>query len=178
MLLTHDHSELDELLAEFFPSLAARSVEQSFEKLDLFWARLAMHIRAEHLHLFPTLLHALSRNPRKKGADRAPSLETKEKTIARLREDHDFFMIELAAAITDLRKLRQTAHEDKWSVLQRVREKIIAVSERLKAHNDLEETEVYPLSEVLLTPAECVTLNEKMQKELGNVPQRFSSAAK
>ncbi len=30
-----------------------------FEKLDIFWARLAMHIRAEHLHLFPVTLKAL-----------------------------------------------------------------------------------------------------------------------
>jgi len=179
MLLAHDHSELDELLAEFFRALAAGNVPQSFDKLDIFWARLAMHIRAEHLHLFPMLLHAVeSPDQTNEAARGAPSFETAKKTIARLREDHDFFMSELAAAIKELCKLRQSTDRDKSSLVQNVREKIAAVSERLKAHNELEETEVYPLAGVLLTPAECVTLNEKMQKELYNIPQRFSSAAK
>lgn len=42
LLLAHDHSDLDELLVEFFRMLAVGNVSQSFEKLDLFWARLAM----------------------------------------------------------------------------------------------------------------------------------------
>jgi hemerythrin-like domain-containing protein len=175
MFLAHDHSELDELLAEFFRALAAGNVAQSFEKLDLFWARLAMHIRAEHLHLFPTLLHALeSLGQTKEAASRAPSLETAQNTIARLREDHDFFMTELAAAIKQLRQLRESTHQDKSSLVQNVREKIVAVSERLKVHNELEESDVYPLAKALLTPAECVALNEKIQKELSNLPPRFS----
>ena len=172
MMLAHDHSELDELLAEFFNALAAGNVAQSFEKLDLFWARLAMHIRAEHLHLFPTLLCALeSRGQAKEAASRAPSFEAAQNTIARLREDHDFFMSELATAI---KQLHESTHQDKSSLLQNVREKIVAVSERLKGHNELEEFDVYPLAKVLLTPAECVALNEKMQKELTNLPTRFS----
>lgn len=150
-------------------------VAQSVEKLDLFWARLAMHIRAEHLHLFPTLLHALeSLGQTSEEAGRAPSLETAQNTVARLREDHDFFMSELAAAIKQLRQLPEGTDQDKSSLLQNVREKIVAVRERLKAHNELEESDVYPLAEVLLTSAECRALNEKMQKELGNLPVRFS----
>jgi hemerythrin-like domain-containing protein len=197
MLLAHDHSELDELLAGFFRALAAGNVAQSFDKLDLFWARLAVHIRAEHLHLFPTLLAALESlgqtkeapsrlrqgsgvpMPESHGvalaqAGRGPSLETAQNTIARLRDDHDFFMSELAAAIKYLRQLRESTHHDKSSLVQNVREKIVAVSERLKVHNELEESDVYPLAKVLLTPAECVALNDKMQKELSNVPARFS----
>ena len=175
MLLAHDHSELDELLAEFFRALAAGNVVQSFEKLDLFWARLAMHIRAEHLHLFPTLLNALeSIGQKKEAAGRAPSLETAQNTVARLREDHDFFMSELAAAIKQLRQLRESAHQDKSSLVQNVREKIVGVSERLQVHNELEESDVYPLAKALLTPAQCGALNGKMQKELSNLPPRFS----
>jgi hemerythrin-like domain-containing protein len=175
MLLAHDHSELDELLAEFFRSLAAGNVAQSFEKLDLFWARLAMHIRAEHLHLFPTLLHALeSLGQRSEEASRAPSLQTVQNTVARLREDHDFFMSELGAAIIQLRQLRESTDQDKSSLVQNVREKVVAVRERLKVHNELEESDVYPLTKVSLTPAECMALNGKMQKELGNLPARFS----
>jgi hemerythrin-like domain-containing protein len=175
MLLAHDHSELDELLAEFFRALAAGNLAQTFEKLDLFWARLAMHIRAEHLHLFPTLLHALeSLGQTREAASRAPPLQTAQNTIARLRDDHHFFMIELAAAVIQLRQVRESTHQDKWSLAQNVREKIVAVSERLKVHNELEESDVYPWVEVLLTPAECAALNEKMQKELSNIPARFS----
>ena len=196
MLLTHDHSELDELLAEFFPSLAARSVEQSFETLDLFWARLAMHIRAEHLHLFPTLLHALESHGRTKEASsrlrqdsgvlmkesrgsalaqagRSPSLQTAQNIIARLRDDHDFFMIELAEATKQLRQLRESTQRNTSSLVEKVREKIVQVSERLKMHNELEESDVYPWARLLLTAAECVELNEKMQKELNNIPVRF-----
>ncbi len=172
MLLAHDHSELDEVLAEFFQALAVGDAAQSFEKLDLFWARLAVHIRAEHLHLFPTLLHALeSLGPTQGG--RVPSLETTQNTIAQLRADHDFFMTELAGAIKEVRRLREGT-QDKSALVQNVREKIVAVSERLKVHNELEESDVYPLAEVLLTPVECVALNEKMQKELINLPARFS----
>ena len=175
MLLAHDHSDLDELLAEFFRALEAANVVQSFEKLDLFWARLAMHIRAEHLHLFPMLLHALeSLGQTKQGASRAPSLETAQNTVARLRADHDFFMSELAATITQLSQLRKSTHQDKSSLFKNVRQKIVAVSERLKVHNELEESAVYPLANVLFTTAQCMALNEKMQKELSNLPARFS----
>lgn len=175
MLLKHDHSELDELLAAFFRNLAAADVAQSFENLDLFWARLAIHIRAEHLHLFPTLLHALSPGQSKEAG--GPFFETAENTIARLREDHDFFMMELAAAIKQLREC-QNAEPHKLALIEDVRERIAIVAERLKAHNKLEESDVYPLAEGVLTPADCVILNEKMRKELENVPQRFSGAAK
>ena len=175
MLLAHDHSDLDELLAQFFRALGASDLAQSFDKLDLFWARLAMHIRAEHLHLFPTLLHALESLDQTKEAPRgAPSLEAAQSTISRLRQDHDFFMSELASAIRCLRQLRENTHPDRSSLVQKVREKIVAVSERLKVHNELEESDVYPLAKVLLTAAGCAALNEKMQKELSNVPARFS----
>jgi hemerythrin-like domain-containing protein len=178
MLLKHDHSELDDLLAAFFRNLAAGDLAQSFDNLDLFWARLGIHIRAEHLHLFPTLLHALSHPQSKKAGGRRPSFDAAGNTIARLRADHHFFMTELAAAIKQLREIRQNAHSDKPALIENVRGRIAMVAERLKAHNELEESDVYPLAEVLLTPADCVILNEKMRKELDNVPQRFSTGAK
>lgn len=51
--LADDHSEMDALLEEFFDALCCADVELIYQTLDFFWARLAMHIRAEHLHLFP-----------------------------------------------------------------------------------------------------------------------------
>lgn len=83
-MLDHDHRELSKIFDEVFLILtsyppirsvgdlppetpAAVSIDSSagtasakelYQKLDLFWARLAVHIRAEHLHMFPALLRA------------------------------------------------------------------------------------------------------------------------
>ncbi len=176
ILLAHDHSELDELLAAVFSALATGKFEQSFESLDIFWARLAMHIRAEHLHLFPALLGAVDALEQKKEVSRGPSLEVARSTIAQLQEDHDFFMRELTAAIKQLRELRDHKHDDEPAVLLNVQERIIAVSRRLEAHNALEESQVYRWAGVLLAPQERIVLNESMQKELGNLPPRFSQS--
>ncbi len=168
-LLAHDHSELDELLAGFFAALSAGQLEQSFAQLDRFWARLAMHIRAEHLHLFPILLRALE-TPRQRKESRGPSLEIGRSTISRLQEDHDFFMRELAAAVKQLGRLRWHAEEPG---LREVQEQVDRVRQRLETHNELEESQVYRWAELLLEPAERVALNDKMQRELGNLPPRF-----
>jgi len=66
-LLGHDHTDLGESLSELFAALNAGDVEKSYERLDMFWARLAMHIRAEHLHLFPAILRTVEEHP--PGAD-------------------------------------------------------------------------------------------------------------
>ncbi len=41
-------------------ALHAGDVEASHTGLDLFWARLAVHIRAEHLQLFPAIIDRLT----------------------------------------------------------------------------------------------------------------------
>ncbi|MGH8092493.1 MAG: hypothetical protein ACREIF_03340 [Chthoniobacterales bacterium] len=174
-LLAHDHAELDELLAGFFSALSADKLEKAFAKLDRFWGRLAMHIRAEHLHLFPTLLRALEAPQQTKKASHRPSLEIAHSTISRLQEDHDYFMRELAAAVKQLRKLRTRAHEEEPAILISVQEQVIGVSRRLETHNELEESQVYQWADVLLEPAERVVLNERMQKELRDLPLRFRS---
>jgi hypothetical protein len=57
--LIDDHVALDRMLKELKAALARRDVIAGHAKLDLFWARLAVHIRAEHLHLFPAVLSHL-----------------------------------------------------------------------------------------------------------------------
>src|SRR4026209_3045759 len=101
--LAHDHTELDNLLKQLQQALADSDLEASHAKLDLFWARLAVHIRAEHLHLFPTVLGRLASN----SADPAfsPTFSDAETSIEQLRADHDFFMHALAQAIGRLRDL-------------------------------------------------------------------------
>ncbi len=175
ILLAHDHAELDELLAGFFSALSAGKIDKSFAKLDLFWGRLAMHIRAEHLHLFPTLLRALETPQQMKKVSRSPSLRIVRSTISRLQEDHDYFMRALAAAVRQLRELRAGAHEIKSTILPNVQKQVIGVSRRLVTHNELEESQVYQWVDVLLEPAERVLLNEKMQRELRDLPSRFRS---
>lgn len=57
-LLETDHESLAHLLAELDGELAKPNIARAFELLDLFWARLAVHIRAENVHLFPALANA------------------------------------------------------------------------------------------------------------------------
>jgi len=54
-----------------------------------------------------------------------------------------------------------------------VRERMQVVSDRLRNHNEREETHVYRWAEALLPPAALTTLNHHMQQELANLPARF-----
>ena len=82
--LSDDHHAVSEVLEQLLTALDIGDVEMSHSKLDLLWARLAVHIRAEHLHLFPAVIARL------------PEAQT---IVEDLRTDHDFFMHELARAI-------------------------------------------------------------------------------
>ena len=173
MLLAHDHSELDAALGGVFSALADEKVERSFKNLDLFSARLAMHIRAENVHLFPVLLEASKRSG--KAAD-VPALEKVEEIIAQLRADHDFFMSELAAAMTQLRELRRGDRQDAAPVFAKIREQMTRLRRRFHTHNALEESQVYHWAGSLLDRSEQKALKEKLQRELGNLSPRFRAA--
>ena len=51
---------MNDLLKQVLTALHNKDVEASYSKLDLLWARLAVHIRAEHLHLFPAVINRLT----------------------------------------------------------------------------------------------------------------------
>jgi hemerythrin-like domain-containing protein len=170
MLLAHDHSKLDAALAAVFSALAAGDVERSFRNLDLFWAYLAVHIRAENICLFPTLLQASEQSQQ---TDSVPARETVREIIARLRADHDFFMSELARAMKQLRELHRSDRQDSAPILAKVQEQMSHVHDRLEAHNALEESRVYQWAGALLDESEQKALNEKLALELNNVPARF-----
>lgn len=169
-LLAHDHSELDAALAGLVSALAEGDAARSLERLDLFWARLAMHIRAENIHLFPALLRTVEASRRSTRAAGPAEPEEIQTIVARLRDDHDFFMNELTAA---LKQLRALCRSDQPGALREVREKIDAVSRRLDAHNALEESRVYRWAALLLDPPEQMALNENIRRELENLPPRF-----
>jgi len=171
-LLATDHAELDGLLDELFAAFEAGVVRHIYQRLDLFWARLAMHIRAEHLHLFPAVLEACLTG--KQISRRATAPEVARDKISALQKDHNFFMRELVSAIKQTRELlRETNRQEISKSLADVRKTIVAVKIRLEAHNELEETEVYEWADDLLAAAERGDLNEKMRRELDRLPPRF-----
>src|SRR5262245_11493342 len=92
--LSDDHHAVSEVLEQLLTALDNKDVQTSHAKLDLLWARLAVHIRAEHLHLFPTVISRLSEA---------------QAIVEELRTDHDFFMRELARAIGILREKSKLA---------------------------------------------------------------------
>lgn len=158
--LSDDHHAVDEVLKQLRTALDTRDVQTSNSKLDLLWARLAVHIRAEHLHLFPAVTNRFSEA---------------QAIVETLRADHDFFMHELAQAIGILRELSKTTtrigdHAKLAAVGDAVRE----IEKRLAAHNQIEENQIYRWASTLLTQPEQLELLAHINAELENHPPRFS----
>ena len=155
--LSDDHHAVGEILDQLLPALNAREMPASLARLDLLWARLAVHIRAEHLHLFPAVITRMNEA---------------QSVVDRLRSDHDFFMHELAQAIGILRESPQS--DERWNA---VSEAVRGVEERLVTHNELEETTIYPWATTMLTDSEQSDLVARINAELENRPPRFSLEA-
>ncbi|HEX6043999.1 MAG TPA: hypothetical protein VFZ22_05880, partial [Pyrinomonadaceae bacterium] len=124
--------------------------------LDLFWARLAVHIRAEHLRLFPAVLSAAQRS-------NSIPLDTVQSVIAQLRDDHDFFMHELGVAAAKTPNIEEIA-----PIIKRV-------EARLADHNDLEENQIYSRVGSMLSDDEQAQLLRQIDEELLKRPQRFTA---
>ena len=151
-LLSDDHEAVHEVLQQLLTALNKKDVQTSHAKLDLLWARLAVHIRAEHLHLFPAI---------------ASEFSEAQSIIDHLRADHDFFMRELAQAIRVIRE----SDEAKWvSVGNAIRE----IEKRLASHNEIEENHIYNLASTLLSEQAQVELSTRINAELEHRPSRFS----
>jgi hemerythrin superfamily protein len=155
--LSDDHQAVSEVLKELLTALNNKDVETSYSKLDLLWARLAVHIRAEHLHLFSAI---------------ASKLTEAQPMIDRLRADHDFFMRELARAMGILRELPRDEVE-----LAAVGDTIREIEKRLATHNKIEEDQIYRWSSTILTEPEQLQLLARINTELENRPPRFSEEA-
>ena len=175
-LLAEDHEALAKLLTALLAALDEGDAVTVFARLDLFWARLAMHIRAEHLHLFPAILRALDGDPGERADKTAAPAEARE-AIAQLHRDHDFFMHELAAAIKIMRDCRTKAGDDGATAIETVRQMIAKVRDRLEVHNQLEEDMVYRWPAKLLAPAEQTALAAQIRGEIRNLPPRFREEA-
>ena len=171
--LSDDHAALDTVLKQLQAALRSSDLEIAHVKLDLFWARLAVHIRAEHLHLFPTVLSSLE-NAAVSPAS-APSLDEAKTVVAQLRQDHDFFMHQLALAVEIMRELltlpeQLTVPEG----MNNVKKIVLEVERRLVRHNELEENQIYHWATILLNSEEQQKLQERITKELQNHPARFT----
>ena len=170
--LSDDHRAVDKVLKQLLAALENKDVEVTYSKLDLLWARLAVHIRAEHLHLFPTLINRLTGSIR---GDAAPDLSEVQTAIGKLHADHDFFMRVLARAIGILRELPPSldspGNEASWTSLV---DMVLSVKARLENHNEIEEDQVYRWSDIILTKPEQIELAARINAELEHRPSRFS----
>lgn len=172
--LADDHAALDRLLTQLQAALNSRDVDACHASLDLFWARLAVHIRAEHLHLFPGVLKGVTEPATGKSVAETPG-ET-QTAIERLRADHEFFMHELARAVETIRLLSNVTEQpviDKG--LDTVRHAISEIEHRLVDHNLIEENHVYQLAGIVLNLEEQEELATRISSELENRPPRFAA---
>ena len=167
--LANDHDALKEILSELRRALNRGDLAQSYFALDRFWACLAIHIRAEHLHLFPAILNLV---PSMDDEMTDWSLPKAENLIAQLRADHDFFMKKLGGAMLSMRRLIGKEPNERLAELSQVRETVSEIEGRLQSHNDLEENEVYKWVGFLSAERQD-SLAKQIAAELKNLPQRF-----
>jgi hypothetical protein len=174
--LSGDHVWLAELVDQLQLALAGSELENTRAKLDLFWARLAVHIRAEHLHLFPAVLSSLGRKDGPPSP--APTLSEVQTVVATLQSDHDFFMSELARAVKIIRDLPAASAESRVKeALREIRHKVKPVVQRLLTHNAMEENQIYRWTSIVLTVEEQTELAQRIGAELTNRPPRFTIEA-
>lgn len=166
--LVDDHLGLHRLLMQVQSALEHGDVHRAYAKIDLFWAKLAVHIRAEHLHLYPSILNS----------DQATSLAKMQGVIDRLREDHDYFMHKLAGAVGNVRGLLNVSDKQKIeSGLEQIGTMIREVEERLEVHNEIEEGQVYCWVGTLLNDKEQEELAIAIRSELEKCPARFPATS-
>jgi len=173
-LLSHDHEAVNVVLKQLLAALDDKDVQESYARLDLLWARLAVHIRAEHLHLFPSIISHLTQAP----DDAAPDLSERRSIIESLRADHDFFMRELGRTIAILRELpKNMVRPSDEPDLAAVRDALLEIEKRLATHNEIEENQIYRWSSTILSKPEQLDLIARINAELDNRPPRFSADA-
>jgi hypothetical protein len=174
-LLEEDHASVGAQLAQLCVFLDEGNVERAFAQLDLVWARLAVHIRAEHLCLFPAVLDAARQLSTDEGD--ALRLDEAHSLINQLRHDHDFFMTELARAVNLMREMRSSQNSKLITEMFRdVRQAISIVKDRLEKHNNLEEEQVYRWPVMLLDSTEQAKLAAHIQQEIEKMPPRFATS--
>ena len=171
-ILSNDHVELGALLLELLSSLDEANVDEAYARLDTLWARLAVHIRAENVQVFPDILRALDAQT----AAARQEVETSARlraSIERLRSDHDVFMSELKDAVKAMRPVIDDRDGKRTAVvLQSLRDRLGALEGAFESHNR-EEDSVYPMAASVLDSAEMGDLMERVRRELVALPLRL-----
>ncbi len=170
-LLEADHASLGQLLSELYAELSAPNIARASELLDLFWARLAVHIRAENLHLFPALANASASLFTGQGS--LPTAEEAHNMLFRLRSDHNFFMTELALMVKVMREMRGSQLVSVEEARD-LRQRLTTIAKRLEAHNRLEEEQTYLWPSLLFNEQTVAELGDRLRHELNNLPVRFT----
>jgi hypothetical protein len=130
---------------------------------------LAVHIRAEHLCLFPTILSANFRN-----TGSGPTNQEAQSVIDQLRLDHEFFMRKLGTSVNSMRSQQDAVdYEGISDQFRDVRRSVVEIQSRLAHHNQLEENHVYKWVNVLLDESERLALTARIRHELVKLPPRF-----
>ena len=168
--LADDHSEIDILIGDLLAALAEEEKSKAFARLDMLWARLAVHIRAEHLCLFPSILEANF-----SASCSGPSYQEAKRAIDQLRLGHDFFMRELGTNVNTMRNQEDASGHGAIKQLREVRRSVLEIQARLAKHNQLEENHVYKWVNLVLDETERSALTARMRRQLENTPPRFSS---
>lgn len=167
LLLETDHWSLRDLLNTLQTQLSAQKFSESFQSLDLFWARLALHIRSEQLQLFPALASADKRSFDKDGL---PSYEEAQLVLSKLREDHHFFMRELADLVNLMRDSDASSANE---TIAEVRARIKTIVKRLEMHDWIEQKQVYRWPALLFDELKLEQLANEIKRELENFPPRL-----
>jgi hemerythrin-like domain-containing protein len=170
-ILSDDHREVDEILQQLLAAFERSDVSEVQRRLDYFWARLAMHIRSENLHIFPAVL----RNIRDRAENEGLESIAMEAAIAQLNNDHNFFMRELGAGVKELFDLGKVSEAEQNKRLTALCSRVEAVRDRLEQHNEIEESGIYLWCETL-EDIEKESLRSKVRHELDNLPPRFAKA--
>ena len=170
--LAHDHDALNKLLRQLKDALARSDLAASHAKLDLFWAKLAVHIRAEHLHLFPAILENSNGGSMISPIQKPSAVEARW-AIGRLRADHEFMMHELARLIESLRNLSGSDRGSIARELAAILNVIVELEKRLVIHNEFEETQIYRWTASVLNEQAQAELARQIERELTNRPSRF-----
>jgi iron-sulfur cluster repair protein YtfE (RIC family) len=173
--LKSDHGVLAEILDQLKIQLAKPDLPWAFETLDLLWASLAVHIRAENICLFPAVLNA----PRSKfGTSNIPDFEHVKAAVDSLRADHNHFMSELGTAMKEMRGL--ILHPENYSipdVVADLKRRLNSLEALLEKHNEKEEELIYLWPPLLLDDETLRQLELGLVTEIENLPPRFARAS-
>lgn len=171
-ILTNDHVELGALLLELLNSLDEANADEAYARLDTLWARLAVHIRAENVQVFPDILRTLDAQ-RAAGRQDVEQSAMLRASIERLRSDHDVFMSELKDAVKAVRKVIDDRDGKQASVVLRSLLHRLGTLERAFENHNREEDSVYPMAASVLDSAEMDDLMNRVRRELAALPPRL-----